>query len=271
MKQLTESPTKSLSRASADAYAKDMPLFLSGGGAFPTSVPVLKTYLLKHRSLSPQTLHRRCQAIRHAHVSRGLDTPTADPVIAHAIRVLHRGIVLDKKILDGAEPGVGARRRNPTSASAISRALLTRMVEILPRNMAERRDIAVLLLLFHGALRRAEAVALNIEDLTFTSDALLIQVGKRQIAIPRTGGELCAARACLELIQRAAWDIESTRGPLLRRAERGGALSEDRLDAGAVSLIIKRMVGATGIDPVRYSGESPRMGRHAEMARGRLA
>ena len=260
-----------LSRATIEAYRKDIRIYCEGGGNVPTSVDDLKRYLLKHRTLSPSTLHRRCQAIRHAHVSQGLPSPTADPSMVSVMRALHRGVVLDKKILDGAEPEAGARRKAPTSAAAISRALLMRCIEILPRNMAERRDIALLLLLFHGALRRAEAVALNIEDLRFSQDSIQVQVGKRQIALPRTGGDLCAARACLELIERAAWDIEGTTGPLFRRAERGGALSEDRLDSGAVSLIIKRMVAATGADPARYSGESPRLGRMAEVMRGRLA
>lgn len=267
----TKPQANGLSRATIDAYRRDMRIFCEGGGQFPTTVDDLKRYLFKHRQLAPQTLHRRCQAIRHAHLSQGLPSPTADPSMVPVLRSLHRGIVLDKKILDGAEPEPGARRKAPTSAAAIGRALLTRMVEILPRNMAERRDIALLLLLFHGALRRAEAVALNIEDLKFTPDALLVRLGDRQIAIARTGGDLCAARACQELIQRAAWDIEGTSGPLFRRAERGGALSDDRLDPGAVNLIIKRMVAATGADPKRYSGESPRLGRSAEMARGRRA
>lgn len=273
--QLSTSTTRTtapLSKASMAAYAKDMRLFLADScGQFPCDADVLRQYLFKHRTLSPGTLHRRMQAIRHAHVSQGLPTPTADPKMVVVLRALHRGIAPDKKILDGIEPAEGARRKPPTSAAAISRALLNRMVEPLPRNMAERRDIAVLLLLFHGALRRAEAVAINIEDLTFMPDALLIRLGERQIAVPRTGGDLCAGRACLELIQRAAWDIEGATGPLFRRAERGGALSADRLDPGAVSLIIKRMVAATGADPARYSGESPRLGRTSEMARGRLA
>jgi len=267
----TTSQVSGLSRATIEAYRKDIRIFREGGGQFPTNVDDLKRYLFKHRQLAPQTLHRRCQAIRHAHLSQGLPSPTADPSMVPVLRSLHRGIVLDKKILDGAEPEPGARRKAPTSAAAISRALLMRMVEILPRNMAERRDIALLLLLFHGALRRAETVAIDIADLKFTPDALLVKLGERQIAIARTGGDLCAARACLELIQRAAWDIEGTMGPLFRRAERGGALSVDRLDPGSVSLIVKRMVAATGADPKRYSGESPRLGRSAEMARGRRA
>ena len=267
----TTSQVIGLSRATIEAYRKDMRIFREGGGQFPTSVENLKRYLFKHRQLAPQTLHRRCQAIRHAHLSQGLPSPTADPSMVPVMRALHRGVVLDKKILEGAEPEPGARRKGPTSAEAISRALLTRCIEILPRNMAERRDIALLLLMFHGALRRAEAVALNIEDLRFSQDSVQVKVGKRQIAIPRTGGNLCAVRACLELIERAAWDIEGTTGPLFRRAERGGALSGDRLDPGAVSLIIKRMVAATGSDPARYSGESPRLGRMAEVMRGRLA
>ena len=41
-----------LSRASVEAYAKDMRIVIAGGGKFPTSVADLKTYLFKHRGLS---------------------------------------------------------------------------------------------------------------------------------------------------------------------------------------------------------------------------
>jgi hypothetical protein len=105
--------------------------------------------------------------------------------------------------------------------------------------------------------------------LRFTPDALIVKLGEsRQIAIPITGGDLCGASAVRELIQRAAWDIEGTTGPLFRRADRSGALTEDRLDSSWVSAIVKKMITAAGLDASKYSAQSLRAGRIAEMARG---
>ncbi|OYQ41215.1 hypothetical protein CHU94_08945 [Rhodoferax sp. TH121] len=258
-----------LSNASTDAYAKDLRLFKEGGGAVPCDAQALRAYIWKHRNkVAPNTLYRRMMAVRHAHLSLELPSPTAE--LTAVLKNLHRGFVPDKSVLDGVEtPPISTRRRAVRSAAPITRSILGRILESLPRNMKERRDRALVGLMFMGALRRGEAVRLNIEDLRFTPDALIVQLGtSRQIAIPVTGGDLCGATLVRELVQRAAWDIEGTTGPLFRRADRSGALSEDRLDSSWVSVIVKQMVAAAGLDASKYSGQSLRAGRMAEMARG---
>lgn len=258
-----------LSNSSTDAYAKDLRLFKEGGGTVPCDPRALRNYIWKYRNkVAPATLYRRMMAVRHAHLALGLPSPTVE--LTAVLKNLHRGFVPDKSVLDGVEtPPTSTRRRAVRSAAPITRSILGRILESLPRNMKERRDRALVGLMFMGALRRGEAVRLNIEDLRFTPDALIVQLGtSRQIAIPVTGGGLCGATLVRELVQRAAWDIEGTTGPLFRRADRSGALSEDRLDSSWVSVIVKQMVAAAGLDASKYSGQSLRAGRMAEMARG---
>lgn len=258
-----------LSNASTDAYAKDLRLFKEGGGAVPCDAQALRSYIWKQRNkVAPATLYRRMMAVRHAHLALGLPSPTVE--LTAVLKNLHRGFVPDKSVLDGVEtPPTSTRRRAVRSAAPITRSILGRILESLPRNMKERRDRALVGLMFMGALRRAEAVRINIEDLRFTPDALIVQLGRsRQIAIPVTGGDLCGATLVRELVQRAAWDIEGTTGPLFRRADRSGALTEDRLDSSWVSVIVKQMVAAVGLEPSKHSAQSLRAGRMAEMARG---
>lgn len=258
-----------LQASSANAYSKDLRLFCEGGGSVPCDAESLRAYIWKHRNkVAPSTLYRRLMAVRHAHISQGLPSPTNE--LTAVLKNLHRGFIPDRKVFDGIEPpSASVRRRAARSATPITRSILARMMEILPRNMLDRRDRALVSLMFVGALRRAEAIRINIEDLKFTPDALVVKLGEtRQIAVPVTGGDLCGATAVRELIQRSAWDIEGTTGPLFRRADRGGSLTDARLDSSYVSVIVKKMVTSIGLEPSKFSGQSLRAGRVAEMARG---
>ncbi len=258
-----------LQGSSAEAYAKDLRLFKEGGGTVPCDAQSLRGYIWKFRNkVAPSTLYRRMMAVRHAHLALGVPSPTAE--LAALLKNLHRGFVPDKAVLEGVEtPPTSTRRRTARSAAPITRTILARMLDPLPRNMLEHRDRALVGLMFMGALRRAEAVRINIEFLSFTPDALIIKLSEtRQLAVPVTGGDLCGATLVRTLVQRAAWDIEGTTGPLFRRADRSGALTDERLDSSWVNAIVKKMVAVAGLDASKYSAQSLRAGRMAEMARG---
>jgi integrase len=258
-----------LQLSSSHAYTKDLRLFQEGGGTIPCDAEALRRYIWAHRNkLAPATIYRRLMAIKFEHSAQGLPSPTAE--LATVLKSLHRGFVPDKKMLEGGELSTtSTRKRAVRSATPITRTILGRILDALPRNMKERRDRALVGLMFIGALRRGEACRINIEDLRFTPEALIVKLGdSRQISVPITGGDLCGATAVRELIQRAAWDIEGTTGPLFRRADRGGGLTDDRLDSSWCSVIVKQMVAAAGLDPAKFSGQSLRAGRCAEMARG---
>jgi len=138
------------------------------------------------------------------------------------------------------------------------------------RNSLDRRDRALLTLAFVGALKRGELVALNLSDLRFTPDALMVKVKSREIAVPRTGGELCAATAVQQWIEHAALDMEQPAGPVFRSFDRGGNPTLARLDSAWVSVVLKNRLKAVGIDSAPFSAQSLRRGRLMESAKGVL-
>ena len=262
-----------LHASSSDAYAKDVRLFKAAGGTIPCNATDLRSYIAKMRNkIAPTTLYRRAMAVRHAHLSLGKALPTDDPAIRPLLRALQLGHVPSKKeIQSGCAEVPGAeKRREPKSAKPITRSLLLKMLDAMHRSSLDRRDRALLLLGFMGALKRAELVSLNLSDLTFTADAMVVTVQGRQIAVPATGGELCAAAATRDWIAHAALDLEQPPGPLFRRFDRGGDPTRARLDAAWVSVIVKNRLKEVGIDPAPFSAQSLRRGRLLEAAKGVL-
>jgi integrase len=157
------------------------------------------------------------------------------------------------------------------------------------RSTLDYRDRAMLLLGFGAALSRAQLVALNVADLRFTPDAMIVRVRRngetrrtgdgvattgegRQVSVPVTGGELCAASAVRAWIAHAALDANpaAPNVPLFCRFDRAGDPTPDRLDSAYVSMVLKRRLREVGIDPTRYSAHSLKRGRLVELARGTL-
>lgn len=264
---LAISPKTALQDSSAAAYAKDLRLFLAWGGEVPTSVEMLHKYIKASTAkTSPLTLYRRLQAIRHAHVTQGLTSPTYDATVRPILRQLQLGYPPGKTPASSAS--VSARKRDPKSAKPMTRALLLRMLDAMHRNSLDRRDRALLLLGFMAALKRAELISLDVSDLTFTTDAMVVRMKGRQLAVPATGGELCAVSATKEWINHAALDTEQPSGPLFRRFDRGGDPTLTRLDSAWVSVVVKNRLKAVGIDPKPFSAQSLRRGRLLESAKG---
>lgn len=261
---------KTLQTSSASAYQKDLRRFIEWGGQVPaTTDSVLKYLTLVARSTSPGTAYRRAMAIRFAHLSQDLPTPTDDPKVRPLLKSLHRGQV---PAVDGRLKAKPAQRRHhkPESAKPITRSHLLQVFDAMHRNSLDRRDKALLLLCFMAALKRAELVSLNLEHLTFMPDALLISLRGRRLSVPRTGGELCAVDAVKTWIGHAALDAEPLASPLFRRFDRGSDPTPHRLDAGWVSTVLKTRMQAVGLDATSYSAQSLRRGRMQELAKGVL-
>jgi len=140
------------------------------------------------------------------------------------------------------------------------------MVEGAPDRLLGLRDRALLLLGFSGAFRRSELVALDVEDLEFTGDGLVVtqRRGKtdqegvgRKIGIPFGGNpDTCPVRAVRKWLDAAA--VMS--GPVFRSVNRHGHVQPGRLSDKAVAIVVKRHAPAAGLDPLRYAGHSLRAG-----------
>lgn len=254
------------------AYARDVERFVrTFGGTIPCSSETLIAYIrASAKRVAPATLLRRCMAIQDAHVRTSLLSPTRDPRIREAMRTMAKGsppvnLLDDKHGGRGKVPSDCAQK--PRGAKPISRALLMRMLDAMgaATRSIDRRDRLILALGFAG-LKRGMICALNIEDVRFTDDAMLLRVEKghgltgRELAVPITRGPLCAAMACKAWLEHNQMDGQQ--GPLVVRFTRSGEATDQRLDAAYVNHIVKERLRAAGIDDVAaYSAESLRSQR----------
>ncbi len=237
------------------------------GGEVPCDRQTVDRYIASMRKVSPSTAYLRVQALRHAHLQLGHPSPTDTSELRAVLRSLQLGVFPGK--------GKSARkRREPRQAQPLTRGLLTKMLDAMGINALDRRDRCLLLLGFAAGLPRTALVELDVADVSFASDAMLLALHNpgsetaRVVAIPRTGHELCAARATAEWMQHSELDVQG--GPLIRRFDRAGNPTSERLDAAYLSQVIKRRLQAVGIDPKSYSSLSLVRGRRAELSKGLL-
>ena len=128
------------------------------------------------------------------------------------------------------------------------------------------RDKALLFLGFAGAFRRSELVAVQIEDLTFTTQGMVVfipqskgdQLGAgSEIAIPYAPQkEICAVRAVRNWMEAAG----ITSGPLFRGFKRNLQPRDTQLNDKAVAEIVKKYMARLGLDPSDFAGHSLRRG-----------
>ena len=254
----------------ARAYAADWAHFSAwcadhGLAALPAAPATVALYLtdLAEPSEAGQaprkvsTIQRRLSGIVSHH--RAADHPS--PAESREVRAVMRGIRRSK--------GTRQVGKAPLMVNDL-RALML----VLPHSPSGIRDRALLLLGFAGAFRRSELVALNVDDLEFSSAGLAItlrraktdQEGRsRRIGIPYGSSEKSCPVRSLQ-----AW-LESARihdGPVFRSLDRFQRVQPRRLSDKAVARIIKRRAKAVGLDPERYAGHSLRSGLATSAAAG---
>ena len=196
--------------------------------------------------LAAATLQRRIIAINKVHRSFSHPAPASmtNPLIGETVKGIHRvhGTAQDQKA-----PLLGDELR----------AVLAR----LPDTISGIRDRAILLIGFAGGFRRSELAGLNVEDLLFTKEGLVVTLRRsktdqegagRQVAIPHGLGATCPVAAV------KAWIKIAESGPLFRGIKHDvlGA----SLHADSIGQIVKRAVEAAGLNPERYAGHSLRAG-----------
>ena len=226
-----------------------------GVASLPADVETVASYLSDLAATSRvSTLQRRVAAISVAHKMAGHGSPTSSA----AVRALLAGI---RRSL-GTKPGA----KKPALTDDI-RAML----DCLPDSLLGARDRALLLLGFAGAFRRSELVGLDVQDLEFTDDGLVITLRRsktdqegetRKVGIPfGSGPTTCPVRALRSWLDQTAIN----EGPVFRSVTRHGKLQPGRLTAQSVALVIKRYAQLIGKDPAVFAGHSLRAG-HATQA-----
>lgn len=240
---------QALSDNTRKAYRNDLTHYRAWGGTVPASAEQIAAYLTAHAGvLSIATLQRRLVSITKAHTMQGYP----DPVHSDLVKLTMRGI----RRVHG---------KPQAQVSPILKEDLTVMLSHIPDTVKGKRDRALLLLGFCGALRRSELAAVKVENLEFIAQGIILtlprsktdQTGQgRKIGIPRGRGRICPVMAVNEWIVQSGADA----GALFRGVTKGGMISGNKLSDRAIADIIKHYARKAGLNPEKYSGHSLRSG-----------
>lgn len=238
----------SISDSTRKSYQLDLAHFQQSGGTIPSSPEFVAQYLADNAvTLSAYTLARRLVAIGRAHTSKQLPNPTSADIVKATLRGIRRTY--------------GSKQRQ---VEPLVKNLIQDIVKDLD-GVKGSRDRALLLIGFAGAFRRSELVALQVSDIEFVEQGLIINLRHsktdqeglgRKVAVPLARGNLCAVNALKHWMELAAIDS----GAIFRGVNRHGFISDKQLSTEAVALIIKSHAERIGLDPAKFSGHSLRAG-----------
>ena len=230
-----------------------------GLAPLPAEVETVVAYIADQaKRIKPQTIKKHLAAISQAHKLQGF----ASPVQAEPVKLTMQGL-----------------RRVKGTASSPKKALRVEHIKAMVGTMLDSlmgtRNKAIILLGFVTGMRRSEIVALDLDDLAFEPEGLVVSIrrGKRdqeahgrQVAVPRGKHEAtCPIRA----VRRWLDEMDLPEGPLFVRLDKGS--KGQRLSDKSVAVIVKQAAARAGLDPVLVSGHSLRRGFATETARAGAA
>ncbi len=233
---------KATAAATLRAYKADWTHFSQwcvahGFVAVPAAPATVGAYLASLAdSHAPATIRRRLSALGKMHRFNDL-----------AWNPAHRDI---QGPLQGA---LRSHARPAQKAAALTLPMLRQLLATCDESARGRRDRALLLFGFVGALRRSELVALRVEDVGIVADGLRLRIvrGKTdqagqgaEVGLPRGRHvETCPVRAF------EAWQAVARRkaGPLFRRISTGDGIGDTALHPDAVRQILAHRVAMAGI------------------------
>ena len=231
------------------AYRNDVKHFMRWGGQIPSTAKKVAQYLAYYgKSLSVATLTRRVTAIHQAHQHQGLPSPTKSALVKETLQGIRR------------VHGSAQRRVLPLQHSELD-AWADKQ-----KGIRGLRDKALLLVGFAGAFRRSELVGIQVNQVRFVKQGMVIHLARsktdnnglgRDIAIPfASNRKYCAVRALSIWLKEAA----ITHGMVFRRVNQYGQVLGQGLSDQSVALVVKRCVMELGLKPADYSGHSLRAG-----------
>ena len=206
---------------------------------------------------NPSTLSRRLAAIRLVHLGAGHTSPHNALKVAEVMRGIRR---------DSATPTAS---KKPALDEDVKK--MAGDIDVTTRK--GHRDRALLLFGFAGAFRRSELVALDCRDLEERDEGVLVHIRQsktdqeakgQSIAILRVSGSSYCPVAALDHWLNVS-GINS--GAVFRRMFRGDTVGQTRLSSQSISLVIKDLAYAAGLDPSAYAGHSLRSGFLTSAAR----
>lgn len=221
------------------AYKADLKNFnewceMNGQIPFPVSPETLAAYV-SHLADTCKwaTINRRLAAISKLHQLQNLDTPTQNRIF--------------RTVMEGIKRTKGIRQKQ---APAFKLNILKQLLrDFDTESNANLRNKALLLLGFTGAFRRSELVALNVQDLSFTDEGLIVSMNKsktnqygdheEKAIFYSPEAVLCPIRTLLSWVKR----LEKTSDALFVRVRKGDRLTSERLTDKTVNDLVKKYFG----------------------------
>lgn len=239
-RQEAESLRHYLQAATSDntrkAYRSAIRQFEKWGGRLPSDRDTVVRYLLaRAESLNPRTLDLHLTAISQWHHYQGLIDPVSDPLV--------------RKTMEGVRRTQGQPKRKAKALRLEHIAQMVNHLRQLPDTKKKQRDIALVLTGFFGAFRRSELVAIQIGDLVWEPEGLLIRLSRSKTdqqamglvrALPFGAPGCCPAMAMKNWIELA--DINE--GPVFRPVNRWDKVQPKALNPGGINQLLKTLGNA---------------------------
>jgi integrase len=206
------------------------------------------------RDCSAATVDLTVQAIRHAHETRDLPTPTSHPGV--------------KRVLSGIRRTLGTRQKQ---ADPIRHVALRAAMDRIEPTLKGARDRALLMVGWAAALRRSEIVAIDVDHLTFRPEGAVLLIPRSKTDQLGEGALVALHRArdpryCpVATVQEWLISAGIEGGSVFRGIDRHGNLKR-RLTDQSVNLVVKDRVAPYCDRPDRISAHSLRAGFITEAA-----
>jgi integrase len=211
----------------------------------------------RDRGQASNTVGLRAAAIRFLHRAAGLPSPTDSAVVSETMA------------------GIRRDAPNPQKKRAATLTVLRELLAPIPDDLRGKRDRALLLVGFAGALRRSELADIRLLDLERTDQGYELSLRRSKgaqfeavmVPLPYGKTELCPVRALATWLDAAA--IKD--GPAFRRlwvpkaAVRDAppplpCIGEEALTARSIARIIQARATAAGFPPSEFGGHSLKRG-----------
>ena len=185
--------------------------------------------------------------------------------------------VVVRDTLKGVLRAIGTTRQQHGKDPLLSDDV-RRILACCPNSPAGQRDRCLLLVLFGGALRRSEAAALEISDMTFTAEGAILEIRESKAQEPGTGYQIplpwgAKEETCVVTALRRWLDALRSQfgpqlsGPLFRAVSVSGRISQRGLNKDSVGWLINNLTRKAGLDPAPLGAHSCRSGHITQAIR----
>jgi len=244
-----------VARNTVAGYGYDWRMFCDwaksrGLATLPASAETVALYLtdLLTQGKKITTARRRRCAILHEHVAQGLPAPDSAEI---------------GTLLLGAQRRRGEKPRQMKPISVQELALMSATLASMGTRRA-LRDRALLVVGFASALRRSNLGALNLADIEFVPEGVILTIDREKNDQERRGRLIGIVRGqhddtCPVRVLQAWLQVRGDKpGPLFPNFDRRGL--GGRLSGDGICRLVKKALTLIGIDPVQHGAHSLRAG-----------